>query len=230
MSSWNGDPLPDPKEIAAYGDGEFEGQPQLASLRRRVEKWVESHPEAADQLQAQRRLTEVWQATEPQQPADAAWERAAAQVRELAWPALPAQHRMRAWRLAALGAACLTLAASVLWIVLSLVPPEAGNEIVQQPVPVPQKQVIQPVVPAAPLELLEVAVAEEVEILRVGGADTSTLVVGEPPVQGMMVIAQPGEVSVTRVEPAHDNMMPEVRGADPAGGINPMIWAPIVVK
>jgi len=77
--------------------------------------------------------------------------------------------------------------------------------------------------PPAEAAPFSVAAAHEVEILNVDGADTPTLVVGELPVQGPLVLAAPGEVTVTSVQPAaRDNMVPEVNVQGPR---RPMIWA-----
>jgi hypothetical protein len=43
------------------------------------------------------------------------------------------------------------------------------------------------------------------------------------PVRGALVLLQPGEITLTSVEPTPDNMVPEVR----TSGRAPMIWAPV---
>jgi anti-sigma factor RsiW len=217
MSSWNGDSIvPDPREIAAYGDGELNSQ--LAPLRRKVEKWLASHPEAAEELDVQRRLAEVWLATTPSEPDDAVWNRVAARLAQVTRAAPSPQRRLKTWPVALWSAGLLSAAAAVVWIVLTFLPSRAGREIaVKQPAP-PEPRV------TVAIEVLEVATADEVEIVRVGGADTGTLVIGEPPVQGMLPLVERGEFVVTRLQPAHDNVLPEVRGADPSSGANPMIW------
>jgi hypothetical protein len=48
---------------------------------------------------------------------------------------------------------------------------------------------------------MSVAVSHEVEIVRVNGADTDALVVGELPVHGPLVLAEPGEVTLKRMDP-----------------------------
>src|SRR5262249_16689970 len=77
--------------------------------------------------------------------------------------------------------------------------------------------------PAPDTEPFPVAEAHEVEILSVEGRDTGTVVVGHLPVDGPLVLATPGEVSVTSVEPPRqDQMVPGgYRGRSDA----PMIWA-----
>lgn len=69
-------------------------------------------------------------------------------------------------------------------------------------------------------EVLIVATAAEIEIVSMAGADTSTLVVGEPPVKGPLQLLAPGEITVTSIQPSdRDNMTPELRASPP------MIWA-----
>jgi hypothetical protein len=72
--------------------------------------------------------------------------------------------------------------------------------------------------------VLAAATSQEVEILRVNGADTDVLVVGELPAQGPMLLAKAGDVTQVSVDPAADNMKPEVRVKGPDA---PMIWAPL---
>jgi hypothetical protein len=77
------------------------------------------------------------------------------------------------------------------------------------------------VIPDESYEVLSVATMDEVEILRVEGADTGTLVVGALPVHGPLELADPGEVTVTSIEPdARDQMVPVMRSTG-----RPMIWA-----
>jgi len=67
-----------------------------------------------------------------------------------------------------------------------------------------------------------VATSSEIEILSVGGADTQTLVVGRPPLDGTIELLAPGDVTLFSVEPADDEMVPEIRFHGPN---SPMIWA-----
>ncbi len=77
--------------------------------------------------------------------------------------------------------------------------------------------------PVQDIEVFPVATAAEIAILRVEGADTHTLVVGELPVHGPLVLAGPGEVALTSVQPdARDQMMPHIRLDGPG---RPLIWA-----
>lgn len=191
--------------LAAYADGEFEGRDDLAVLRRRVEDWLASHPEASAELAEIRRLKRLWQATTPSSPSSGKW---TAVLRELERTPAEAKPRGTAWRRpAALAAA---LAASIALVVA------LGS--FERPRPLPHNPPV--AVEEAPLP---VAAANEVEILHVDGADTHTLVVGELPLQGPILLAGPGDVTVTSIQPAaRDNMVPEVNTKGPG---RPMIWA-----
>src|SRR5262249_58485620 len=74
----------------------------------------------------------------------------------------------------------------------------------------------QPRVPEE-VEPFAVATGDEVEVLSIKGADTGTLVVGELPFSGPMVLVQVGEVEVQRVER-------EVRMGSTGP---PMVWTPL---
>ena len=213
-SNWQ----PDPQLLAAYFDGELEGRNELADMRARIEAWLEAHPEAAKEWTQHRELQKLWLDTTPAEPSEAAWQDALARIetRRHAPGAVPA----RGWPWLALGAGFC--AASVLVMigvgVLRLLPPNGP------PVPV----VVAPKVPpAAPnkdeVEVFEVALASEISILRVEGADTGSLVVGVPPVVGPLELADPGEVRVVNVRPdARHNMAPNRQQDGPR---RPMFWA-----
>lgn len=202
--------------LAAYADGEFEGRDDLALLKQRVEDWLKSHPEAHAELAQYRRLKQLWVETTPPEPTPAQWRAvlAAIEARRTAelepqppWP----RWSPRTWRIvaavAAPVAACVALA--VVW---GLQFSAHVKPLVTAPAHV---------LPAESYEVLSVATMDEVEILRVEGADTGTLVVGALPVHGPLELADPGEVTVTSVEPdARDQMVPVIRWTG-----RPMIWA-----
>jgi anti-sigma factor RsiW len=193
--------------IAAYADGEFEGRDDLALLQQRVEEWLRRHPEAHAELAEYRRLKQLWQETTPPEPPAEAW-RQLLQALNAAQASAPAPPRL--WRRAAVFAgalaACLALVAVGWWY--SSQPKVGGPVAVEQA--------------GEEYEILSVASMSEVEILRVEGADTSTLVTGALPLQGALELAGPGEVTITSVAPdARDHMVPTIR----VGGGRPMIWA-----
>jgi len=70
--------------------------------------------------------------------------------------------------------------------------------------------------------VLPVVSDDEVEILSVRGADVPSLVVGVMPMQGILVLADPGEVSLIRSNPsAGPRSLAEIRMNDAE---TPMVW------
>jgi len=213
MKSPYGDqPILDPQWIAAYLDGEMDGNADLAPLRRQIQEWLLDHPEAGAEALAQRRLHLLMKATPAPEPTEAAWERVFTRLVELPAPPLP-MRRGNTGRRVALVTAVLSTAAAV-WLALlwsqqapleenpPLKPAPLPVNIVQEkPVPPPQPREQPTLVKRMVIEPLPVATEEEVEIIRIGGADVKTLVVGNLPVRGPLQIPGPGEVSLTREEP-----------------------------
>jgi hypothetical protein len=220
MTPWNEDEprTLSPEQLAAYADGELD-RPELAPLKTRVEEWLAAHPGAAAEVEAQRRLARLWQASAPPEPPESAWGPILARLVLIpVRPVAPSRWGHMVW-VAGLLAAC----AAGVWLTLALRQPGDEAKVVQPgllPAGFPGKTLA--VAKAAPektapedMQPFPVATADEVEILSVKGADTGTLVVGEPPVRGELVLALPGEVEVTRTTS-------EVR----VGG-SPMIWTPL---
>jgi hypothetical protein len=210
---------PDPQLLAAFFDGELEGRNELADMRARIEAWLEAHPEAGADWARQRALQKLWLETTPAAPTEAAWHDTLKRIdlgRKAPRETAAGRHP---WRWAGIAAACiLMLIGAGYGVVRSLTPPEIAPLLVVAPPkdqPVPPKE--------APIEVFEVATASEIVILRVEGADTSSLVVGVPPVVGPLELADAGEVRVIHVRPdARDKMVPNVRQDRPH---RPMIWA-----
>jgi hypothetical protein len=193
---------PSPELVAAYFDGEFEGRDDLAPLRQRLEDWLAANAEGRVQLGEYRHLHQVWSATTPADPGSAAWQKIQAHLEAcLAQPRplSPPAGRRSLRRAAAL---LSTAAAGVLLAALLVTNPAHAPED-DSPFPVASER--------------------EVVILHVEGADTGTLVVGELPLQGALVLAGPGDMTLTSVQPAKgDNMIPEVNVEGPG---RPIIWA-----
>jgi anti-sigma factor RsiW len=223
MISRKGDdePAPTPEQLAAYADGELDGRPECEPLRRHVEAWLARHPEAADDLQAQRRLTRLCRATPPPEPSEAAWGHVLARLERVPLtpdggaPGRPGYGlRFVAW------AAALAATAAAVWLALALLLPGDGPKLARQAPRGPERRQAPfkaPRVVPAEVEPFAVATGDEVEILSIKGADTSTLVVGELPLSGPVVLVQAGEVEVQRVER-------EVRMGSTGP---PMVWAPL---
>jgi hypothetical protein len=72
-------------------------------------------------------------------------------------------------------------------------------------------------------EILPVAHASEVTIVRVEGADTHTLVVGELPLQGILELVAPGDVILTLIRPIAG--VSESNQVRLIGSSSPMLWA-----
>jgi hypothetical protein len=204
MKSPHEDRGPDALHIAAFLDGEYDGRPELVERRQRIREWLLDHPEAGAAALAQRRLARLMAATAPPEPSEVAWDRVFARLDQAPAPAAPAAGRSWLPRAGAAAAALLTAAAAG-WLALFLgqQPPPAPVQEAPAPVakrvePAPR---VEPPAPKAPeWEVFPVATAAEIEILRIGGADTRTLVVGELPVIGPLEPTRPGEVVLTRAD------------------------------
>jgi anti-sigma factor RsiW len=206
------DGAPNLQLLAAYADGELEGE-QCRALKELVESWLRTHPKVVAELASLRRLERTWQATTPADPGKDAWDTLRVRLRERLATAAATGGRSRLWRWLAWGAGGLTAAAAV-WLVVSWLSALAPPPITPTP---PAGEVTE----VAPLP---VATEDEIEILHVEGADTETLVVGALPVQGPLELAGPGDITLKSVQPARqDNMVPGVFLEGPA----PMIWAPM---
>jgi len=161
-------------------------------------------------LSDEERLHQLMYATRPEDPDNVLWNEVLGRIeKRLQSPAArPASRNAWPW----LGA-CSAAAAAVAAVLFlhyyhnqAPAPPIPGgiqtNNVADEPLPV--------------------AVADEIEILSVGGADTQTLVVGNPPVDGPLELLAPGDVTLFSVEPADDDMVPEIRFHGPN---SPIIWA-----
>jgi anti-sigma factor RsiW len=193
--TFNPEWAPSPELLAAYFDGEFEGRDDLAGLRRRVENWLADHPQAAADLAGYRRLRQLWQETTPPEPNLGTWSNLMAHLEVCRPESVWRQPRSRSLLPRAV---LLGLVASVLILVFAQQRPSPDDE----PFPV--------------------ATEQEVVILHIEGSDTSSLVVGQLPLQGALELAGPGEVTLTSAQPAEgDNMVPEFQAG--AQG-RPIIW------
>ncbi|HYT93361.1 MAG TPA: hypothetical protein VEL76_31885 [Gemmataceae bacterium] len=198
---------PSPEQLAAYADGELD-YPELAPLKRRVEEWLATHSEAAAEVEGQRSLTRLWQATTPVEPAESVWATVLARLEQMPQPAT----RTRSW-LGAWVAGILVACAAAVWLAVLFFQPRDREAVVDRKQP--GKTNAAPKLAPQIEEPFEVALADEIEILSVRGADTGTLIVGEVPVRGALVLVAPGEVEVQRTDA-------ELRVAG-----SPMIWTPL---
>jgi anti-sigma factor RsiW len=209
MSGQNGQPrwAPSPELLAAYADGELAEDGPGAALFERVEAWLAIHPDAAEEVETQRCLSESCRARAADDPGEEAWTPVVARLQRLYF-SRPRPRKRWAW-LALLGASAVACALLALaW----------NGRQTREPVNPPQIVAT----PETEDTVLLVATAAEVEILSVQGADTGSLVVGELPVDGSLVLLDADELLLTRVEPDRDDMVPGVLQE----GSAPLIWAP----
>jgi ferric-dicitrate binding protein FerR (iron transport regulator) len=201
---------PTPQELAAYADGELDGSDALAPLRHKIEAWLEKHPAARGELEAQRHLRRIWDATTPPEPSEQAWERLVARL-----PAEPCQppRQPPLWtRTRWLAAGAAIAAAVALFFVLRTPEPAVPTPPAPQPGPFAAAELDD----GAPLQ---VASADEIEILSVAGSDMHTLAVRGLSVRDLLELLGPGEL--TLMEPARDAGI-RVRND---GQTAPVVWA-----
>ena len=208
---------PDPQLLAAYFDGELDDRADLADLRTRLEAWLKCHPDAFAVQQESQALRNLWQETMPPEPGDEVWSQMLQRIDAARQP-LPSAARGK--RRFAVGAIAIGLALGF-GLVLSLwqlIPSSGGDGVAS--VVTPEKHAPGE---AEESEVLPVATASEVVILRVAGEDTDALVVGELPLHGPMELAEPGEIRFFQVQPASKDHVPQrVRLEGPN---RPIIWA-----
>lgn len=193
---------PDPQLLSAYFDGELESRTELADMRARIQAWLMSHPDAAEESEG---LEKLWLETTPVQPS-------ASQMQGVLNRIDAQQHRRaassrRPWLVAGAIAASVVLFVGVLYGTVRTflaVNPNVGPVVIH-----PHAD------PLDELDVLNVALASEVTILRFEGDDTNAVVVGDMPVTGVLAWADPGEVCISckcprvnvRQDPPHRPMV-----------------------
>jgi hypothetical protein len=195
---------PTPEQLAAYVDGEVD-----AAGQRQVEAWLAGHADAAADVAAQRQLLALWRKAPLRAPTEAEWSAVFNGIRT-AWVA-PAQKtvgRRLAWIALALSATAAA-AALALWGEF-LRPVDSGG--------------LSEVVSLAEVEPFRVATADEVMIISMDAADATFLVIGELPVSEPLVLAAAGEITLDKVEPDVDGMVPRL--TEPEWPDAPMIVVP----
>lgn len=200
---------PTPSELAAYLDGENNGEESA-----RVEEWLAQNPELAAELEAHEEVSRLYQSAPPPEPSAEAWDGLLARIEtELTTRSTPlgvfghavdrddSPRPRRSWL-----AWTAAVAAGIL-IALAYV----GN-------PRPRD--------LAGRDSLPVASDDDVNILSVHGQDIAMLVVGAVPLQEPLALATAHDVTVENVQPDSDGMMPQI-GTNSADASSPMIVAPI---
>ena len=228
MNVPQGEPwTPSHELLAAFADGELDRHPQRELLRRQIETWLAAHPEAAAALEAQLELERLMAATVAAEPSPRAWHRV--------WRRLHGSPRRRWGRwtaaLCLTGAAVASAAAVIVALLVEHTAPQPPAEIPLVKAKATDNAasraaaatVIHTGIVAGAVqrfrgfEVLEVATADEIEVVRVAGADTETLVAGRLPLVGPMVLIEPHEIDIT--PPANDSARTEVRKG--------MLWTPL---
>jgi hypothetical protein len=185
---------PAPEQFAAYVDGELGPADQAA-----LEDWLLDHPDDRAEVDAGRRLAELMRATTAPDPGEAAWAGVLERLAAAPPPRMRRPGRRVRWiALAAVAAVGLAAAA----VVFALLP----GKIVEKTV-----------------EPLHVVADDDVEIVRMDGGDTGSLVVGQPPMHGAFILASADDVTV--IDTGHDVevVVPEEL---PGGHNGPMIVRP----
>ena len=199
-----------PQLLVAYADGVLDG-----AARRRVEEWLRQHPEAATDLDAQRALSprnaRLWAAVEPPIPTESRWNdvRFGIERRLLPSAVMPRRRPSRNhWLRRGLMLAALAVTGATAAAVLVAV--------------LPPRHVLPPVPTARTAfdigdDVLAVTRPEDVDIVSIRHADSSNLVVGQPPVRERLVLASAGDVTLGIILPDADGNMPLIQMEGPDG-------------
>jgi hypothetical protein len=201
------------EELAAYADGELDHWEGGPALKQRIEEWLADHPEGLAEVESLRRLGRLWMSSAAPEPHEA-WPELAGRIHKRLHEA-PARPSPRKARKGFWAAAFLALAAAILLAFLNLNQPGPDDNKSKEPEKKPAAVAVEP---------FPVATAEEVEILHVDGDDTDALVVGDLPVKGPLLLAEPGDVKLKSVDSAED---PAKVGVHMNEETPPVIWTPV---
>jgi len=210
---------PDPQLLGAYFDGEMEGRDDVADLRARIEAWIEQHPEARAQWAELQALLHRWQDTTPREPSAATWNQVLDRIdAERRRPAAPPVRRSR--RMLGVIAAGIALLVGLAYGTLRYVnPPSLKQDAV---VVAPRDKT-----PADEETVYAVAMASEIIVTYIEGADAHAIAVGQLPVQGPLELAEVGDVHFVAIRSAAEpRMRPQARQDGPS---RPMVWTPLEI-
>lgn len=199
--SANPDPAPGPGELVAYVDGTLD--PRACG---RVTSWLAAHPEVAAELDDHRIVMEAARLAPIPEPTEADWVTALARITAALPACRPAAPRGGAR--ARLLVRATAAAAAVL--LLSL----------------PGERVPRPLLGLAAMDPapLQVASADDVEIISIDAADLPGLLVGHPPVREPLVLAVAGDVELHHAEAGQASWVPTMADGE---GETPMIVMPM---
>ncbi|MGF1579662.1 MAG: hypothetical protein ACFCD0_09890 [Gemmataceae bacterium] len=221
----------DREKLAAYVDGEYEGNDALTPEKEQIEAWLEQSPEAIDDVRAWRRLKQLWQATTPPEPSEDAWMRTQAGLQSRcvnpahltrSQPSKPNHARFRRWGLwlgglvaAALIVGCFS---AQRWLLPSISggnnthahfdlgetsPEEKEPRNVQILGPDQKTPTTDIRKPIPVITPFAVASSSEVHMHSAEVADLDIWLVGTSPIEGRLPPVAPGEVSEVNL-PADD--------------------------
>jgi hypothetical protein len=200
---------PFPELLAAYADGELD-----AAGRARVEAWLANHPEALAELENQRQLSntnaKLWQSTSPPSPGERSWSRLFVRVQTALANRPVTPEATRGTVRFRFGATVLAAAAAVLFAV-GVFRPGDPNPVIPSPNDDDRS-------------VLVMADSADIDIQSIQDADTELLVVGQPPLIGLVVLAAPGDIQLEKVSKDTDGMMPSPMVA---GAQVPMLCVPM---
>lgn len=211
-----------PEYLAAYVDGEL-----ISEMRAAIEEWLAAHPEAMEELLTQRQFAPanwpLWQQAEPPLPSEDIWAVMRERIADVLLGEPVVQPELARHRLTWIAAAC-AIAASLLvaWFAFRTAP-EPANPVEKEVVLVPP--IISHDDSLAEYAVLPIASAVEVDVQRVMGDPGNMFAVGEPPLDGPLVLATEDEVEVETVE-EHPAWPGGVPVTVPTPGDAPMIFAP----
>jgi anti-sigma factor RsiW len=183
-----------PELLAAYADGELD--PDMSAL---VEAWLAQHPERAAELEGQRLATQLYQANPPAEPTEERWDRMMLFIKhQSVRRALDKkQGRLGFWVAAGIAAAVFIA------VILFSVRPKETPGLAEKKSPETSNSAAEEFAGVFP-----VAGAEDIVISSMDD-DHAALVVGEPPVQGTLAMAGPGDVEINDVRTDMQGMTPE---------------------
>lgn len=196
------EPVPGPGTLIAYVDGTLDSR-----SRGQVESWLAVHPQMAAELDEHRAVVDAARAAPLPEPTEAAWALTLARI-EAALPAARTRVPVR-WRATRILARAAAAAATVLLVT------SPGEPV---PSSLPER------LTAAAVAPLEVATADEVEILSIDAGDLKGLLVGHPPLREPLVLAVAGEVELHHAEAGQTSWVPAMTEGE---GTTPMIVMPV---
>ena len=194
---------PTPETLAAYLDGELT-PPERASF----EHWLAVNPDRRAELSAHRQLGRLCEITRPAEPDEETWTAALAGISDrLPVPAVA--HTCRRFPLRWLaGIAAAAAAVALIWTL-------AGRKGPPEPAPFPEREVAEmPFAAASP---------DDVEITSLWNAEDDLVLFGRPPLEGSLILADPGDVRIEDMNPRQGVEMkfPDGPGEPPMMDIQP---------